>query len=142
MIHSNIPMFGACFFGGLLSTMNLWAWHFSHLRFSFNDVYMALIMTGWMFLILGIYYKDFTQIQIGLFSIIPAFFAIRYQIFINDFQYIRGMIPHHSMAILMSEKIKEKTTRQDIYKFADDISKTQLKEIDIMNLITSNSQIP
>lgn len=138
----NIPMFGACFIGGLLSTMNLWAWHFSHLRLSLNDVYMALIMTGWMFLLLGIYYKDTTQIQIGLFTIIPSFFAIRYQLFINDNEYIRGMIPHHSMAILMSEKIKEKTTRQDIYKFADDISKTQLKEIDIMNLITSNSKLP
>ena len=42
------------------------------------------------------------------------------------------MIPHHSMAILMSQKIKEKTENKELSKFANSIITTQLKEISDM----------
>ena len=34
---------------GLLSTMNVWVDKVDDIRFSINDAYMTLLMTGWMF---------------------------------------------------------------------------------------------
>ena len=41
-------------------------------------------------------------------------FCIRDQVFIDETQYINGMIPHHSMAVLMSKKLLEKDSFQEI----------------------------
>ena len=131
-MHHNIPMFVACVIGGLFSSMNNWVVDWSHIRLSLNDVYMSLLMTGWMFLLLSIYYLDLTQFIVGLITIIISFVSIRTQFLINDKQFINGMIPHHSMALLMSQKIKEKTTNPEIKKFGKNIIKTQLEEINWM----------
>jgi len=101
-------MFVIMIIAGLLSTMNVWASKWSDVRWSVNDFYMALLMTGWMFLFMGILDKNFTIILLGLIFIVASLTAIRLQLYVNQKQYLLGMIPHHSMAILMSEKLKEK----------------------------------
>ena len=88
MNHSNLPMFIACIIGGLFSTMNVWANSISDIRLSFNDLYMALLMTGWMFLLLGIYNIDKTQIIIGLVTTVLTLIAIRSQLLITPNQYL------------------------------------------------------
>ena len=45
------------------------------------------------------------------------------------------MIEHHSMAILTSNEIINKTKNPDIKKFAENIVETQTKEIDDMREI-------
>ncbi len=139
--HSNritdiIVMFIIMILSGLLSTMNIWADKRSDIRWSLNDLYMAILMTGWMFLFMGLYYKDFVYGSLGSVLIVISFLAIRNQWFIDLPQYISGMIPHHSMAVFMTRKISEKT---DISKLPNELSAlltniftSQQKEIDLM----------
>ena len=47
--------------------MNVWADKLDDMRFSLNDVYMILLMTGWMLLFMGIYYNHFGA---GLFGLV------------------------------------------------------------------------
>ncbi len=101
-------MFIIMVISGLLSTMNVYADKIDDIRFSINDLYMTLLMTGWMSLFSGIIYKQTHVILIGLLLIIVNIWCIRNQYLINESQYKLGMIPHHSMAIHISKKLLEK----------------------------------
>jgi len=115
---------------GLLSTMNIWVDKVSDIRYSINDLYMILLMTGWMFLFMGIYYKDTKIMFFGLFLVIVILFCIRTQLFVSETQYKLGMIPHHSMAILMSKKLLEK--KNNIQPFLHKLINTQQNEIQFL----------
>jgi hypothetical protein len=123
---------------GFLSTMNFWVASADHVRFHLNDVYMVLLMVGWMVLLhTAIHYQHMDnalQILVGsiLFNVL-IYYLIRTQTFVSDSQYLKGMIPHHSMAILMSEKIRNKTNNPQIQVLANNIIDSQQKEIEIMN---------
>jgi hypothetical protein len=115
---------------GALSTMNVWADSMDHVYFSLNDAYMILLMTGWMFLFMGLYYKE-TQVTIfGFVLTVLSLLAIRTQAFVSERQFLRGMIPHHSMAVLMSKKLQQKPN--SIPRFLKGIITTQEKEIQFM----------
>jgi hypothetical protein len=125
-----IVMFIIMILSGSLSTMSVWADKISDIRFSVNDAYMILLMSGWMILFMGIYYNDKLPTIIGIVLVITIFFAIRNQLFVTERQYLQGMIPHHSMAVLMSRNLLQKGTR---YKeFVQNIIDTQEKEINYM----------
>ncbi len=132
MIHTNhyFVMFVISVLAGILSTMNIWVDKMDDMRFSLNDVYMILLMTGWMFFFMGIYYKHFGAGMTGLVLVIVNLWAIRTQAFITTGQFVAGMIPHHSMAIHMSKRLQEKGT--PLREFADGIIATQEKEIVFM----------
>jgi hypothetical protein len=115
---------------GPLSTMNVWVDKLDDVRFSLNDVYMTLLMTGWMFLFMGLFYKEINVIFIGLSLVIINIWCIRTQFLITETQYKLGMIPHHSMAVHMSKKLLEK--ENSIAQFTQNIIKTQEKEISIL----------
>ena len=115
---------------GALSTMNVWADSLDHLYFSLNDAYMILLMTGWMFLFMGLYYKEFHVGVFGAALTALSFLAIRTQAFVTESQFLRGMIPHHSMAVLMSKKLQQKPN--GIPGFLNGIITTQEKEIKFM----------
>lgn len=123
-------MFLIMFTSGLLSTMNVWVTKTSDIRFSLNDVYMALLMTGWMFFIMGIYYQFTTPLFFGLSLILFSVWLIRTQQLINLTQYKIGMIPHHSMAIHMSKKLLEKNPPNE--QFLLNLIHTQEKEIEYL----------
>ena len=129
-------MFIIMIFSGLLSTMNIWGDKFDDIRFSVNDIYMTLLMTGWMFLFMGLYYKELPITIIGLCLVVLNIWCIRTQFLISTDQYILGMIPHHSMAIHMSRKLLEKETIESkqsrIKEFVKNIIKTQEDEIQFM----------
>ena len=95
-------------FSGLLSSMWVWSSSWTDIRLSINDFYMASLMTGWMFFFHGITMKHVKYIWIGIVVIIFSLVVIRLQLFVTPEQYLLGMIPHHSMAVLISEKIIEK----------------------------------
>jgi len=120
-------MFLIMFTSGILSTMNVWVTKTSDIRFSLNDVYMALLMTGWMFFIMGIYYQYTTPLFFGLSLILFSVWLIRTQQLINLTQYKLGMIPHHSMAIHMSKQLLKK--QNNIPDFLNNIITTQENEI-------------
>jgi len=115
---------------GLLSTMNVWVDKVDDIRFSINDAYMILLMTGWMFLFMGLIYQELSVGFIGLSLIIFNIWCIRNQFLITETQYKLGMIPHHSMAVHMSKKLLEK--ENNISTFVENIIKTQEEEILIL----------
>lgn len=126
MNHYTI-MFFIMILSGLLSTMNMWVDKYDDIRFSMNDAYMILLMTGWMFFFMGIVYKDINVILIGITLVAINLYCIRHQVLITETQYKLGMIPHHSMAIHMSKKLVEK--ENSIPAFIQSIIKTQEDEI-------------
>ena len=124
-------MFFIMIISGFLSTMNIWVDKIDDIRFSINDIYMTLLMTGWMFLLMGLYYTDFTNFVLGLTLIIINIWCIRTQFMVTSKQYITGMIPHHSMAIHMSRKLLDKQPPK-IKSFVENIIKIQEQEITFM----------
>lgn len=125
-----IHMFVIMIFSGILSSMNVWANKASDIRLSLNDFYMAFLMAGWMILFMAILDNYFNGILIGIIIIIFFIFAIRTQLFVNQKQFLLGMIPHHSMAITMSKKLLEKPN--DIQDLLFEIINSQQKEIKFM----------
>ena len=125
-----LVMFFIMIISGFLTTMNVWVDKYSDIRFSLNDVYMVLLMTGWMFLFMGLFYQEISVCIFGLFLVITNLWCIRTQFMITEEQYKLGMIPHHSMAIHMSKKLLDKPN--DIHDFLENIIHTQEKEIIFM----------
>jgi hypothetical protein len=123
-------MFFIMILSGLLSTMNVWVDKLDDIRFSINDVYMTLLMCGWMFLFMGLFYKETTIFFIGLLLVVVNMLCIRNQFLVTETQYKLGMIPHHSMAVHMSKKLLEK--ENNIPQFVKNIINTQEKEIEFL----------
>lgn len=130
MQNHYIQMFVIMIIASLLSTMNVWVSSTSDIRLSLNDLYMALLMTGWMFLFMGVLDKNNFITLFGIILTAGSFYAIRKQLFINQKQYLLGMIPHHSMAILMSKELQKK--ENNIPKLLNDIITNQENEIKFM----------
>jgi hypothetical protein len=120
-------MFLISILAGLLSTMNIWVDKLNDIRFSINDIYMTLLMTGWMFLFMGLIYQDMNITLLGTLLVIISIWCIRTQFLVDETQYRLGMIPHHSMTVHMSKKLLQK--ENDISDFVQNIIDTQEKEI-------------
>ena len=129
-------MFFIMIVSGLLSTMNVWVDKLDDIRFSINDAYMVLLMTGWMFFFMGLFYKEARVLCLGVFMVVIFIWCIRTQFLVTETQYKWGMIPHHSMAVHMSKKLlekeqKEKEKENNIKPLVENIIQTQEKEIQI-----------
>jgi len=82
---------------------------FNNVFNSFNQIYMAALMTASMILIelplMSSMYKskrlNAVFITVGVAVLIGSFLMIREQVLISDRQFLRSMIPHHAGAILM-----------------------------------------
>lgn len=96
-------------------------------------------MTAWTFTLSFIFQRHMMDSQVifivSVLSIVIIIYLIRTQTFINDQQFLHGMIPHHSMAILTAEKIKDKTDDPRIRSLANNIILSQTKEIQLMEKI-------
>lgn len=128
--HSALFMIICMFLAGYASTMNNWIDKWDDFRFSLNDFYMVGLMTGWMFFFMGLFALNIRNFIGGIIAIIVFFGLIRTQAFVNEIQFLKGMIPHHSMAILMSKRLEKKPN--SIQHLLDQIVQTQEKEIIIM----------
>ena len=120
-------MFIIMIISGFLSTMNVWVDKISDIRFSLNDLYMVLLMTGWMFFFTGIYYIETYALLFGLVLVASNIWCIRTQFMVSQNQYMLGMIPHHSMAIYMSKRLLER--ENNISEFLNNIIRVQEQEI-------------
>ena len=117
----------------MLTYMN--SMEFSHVQWSEERVYMSLLMGGAMAMIMlgfmwGMYKNTKMNWAImggGLGLAVVALFLSRSQLFVDDEAYMNGMIPHHSIAILTSERADIDDVR--VRELADDIIKAQRKEI-------------
>lgn len=122
-----VVMFFIMLLAGVLSTMNVWVDKYEDIRLSLNDLYMILLMCGWMIFFMGLWYRELYPTLIGFAMAIANIWCIRTQFLVSEYQYKMGMIPHHSMAIHMSKKLLEKENK--IHDFLENIINTQEKEI-------------
>ncbi len=125
-----IIMFFIMIIAGALSTMNVWVDKISDICISLNDFYMIFLMTGWMFFFMGIIYQHLYVFIFGLVLVIINIYFIRTQTFVTENQYKLGMIPHHSMAILMSKRLLKK--QNNIQPFLKNLIYTQESEINFL----------
>jgi len=125
-----ISMFLIMLVSGALSTMNVWVDKVDDMRFSVNDLYMILLMSGWMLFFMAAMHGDVGVSVTGLTLAGFMIFCIRTQLFVTETHYLQGMIPHHSMAIHMSKRLKKHPNT--IHPFLDDLINSQEREIDFM----------
>ena len=112
-----------------------------HVFFSETRTYMALVMGSAMALVMLLFmlkmYKNSKAnagIVIGsilLFAV--ALWLVRSQATVEDVSYMKAMIPHHSIAILTSERAT--ITDPRVRKLADGIIETQRREIEEMKAL-------
>ena len=121
----------------LLTYTNAFTW--SHMTFSEERVYMAVLMGSAMAIIMlafmwGMMYKNLkVNVAIIVGALVvggTALWLSRSQTFVDDQAYMKGMIPHHSIAILTSERSDIDDVR--VRRLADEIIKAQRIEIDEM----------
>lgn len=134
MLDHYLEMIAIMISSGILSSMWVWSDKLSDIRLSINDFYMIGLMTSWMCLIMAILYWNPIIFIISSIAIIAFYIAIRQQLFIGLGQFYAGMIPHHSMALLMSKRLLEKQPdlNRDDREFILRIIKTQETEIEWM----------
>ena len=106
-----------------------------HAWFSETRLFMTLIMGAAMMTImlgymLGMYKNN--KINLGIFAFSALLFLaglwlVRSQITVSDVDYMEGMIPHHSIAILTSERSRIEDPR--VRQLADEIIEAQRREI-------------
>ena len=101
----------------------------SDYRVGLNQIYGAVFMSAAMILISG--HTSDPVILLGMFLVsVLCILGIRYQVGVSETQYLRDMIPHHSMAVLTSKK---QVARQGpVQPLARAILDTQVKEIALM----------
>ena len=117
---------------------------YKNITFSQGKFYMSVIMSLLMG-ILEVLMYDTHMHTISLSYFFSLFFALsvfiylyRNQMYIDDKEYLKEMIEHHSMAILTSEEILQKTQLERVKKLAENIIDVQEKEIDFMKQLIQN----
>ena len=110
----------------------------NNITFSVGKFYISVIMSILMGLLEVVMFDahmrtiSFTY-YLALFFILAIFvYLYRNQMYIEDKDYLSEMIEHHSMAILTSEEILQKTHSERVKKLAENIIITQEKEIEYM----------
>lgn len=125
--------------GMLFNPMNILAYRFSDLYISQTLFYGGLLMASnmiWAHEIvhyLSINHFNTFVFSIGIMlSIGVSILLLRQQLLVDDKQWLRRMISHHSTALTTSQKIYNKTHNPKIKKLAKEIIDTQEKEIKLM----------
>lgn len=111
---------------------------FDHIMFSTMRTYMTILMIApmavFMMLFMWGMYKNktlnFVIIGVAILVFSVTFYMMRNQTGISDIDYMKGMIPHHSSAILTSEESDLKDP--ETIELAEEIIKTQKEEIALM----------
>lgn len=121
--------------------MYLNTYEVSHVWFSQTRLFMTLIMAGSMALVMLFFmrhmYKS-TQKNVAIIAGSVALMAlglwlVRSQSTVNDVAWMKAMIPHHSIAILTSERANIADPRAS--KLAGEIIQTQKREIAEMEVL-------
>ncbi|MEE4350450.1 MAG: DUF305 domain-containing protein [Pacificimonas sp.] len=97
---------------------------------------MAVVMLTFMWSMYKNSAKNWTIIGVAVVTFALALFLVRSQATIDDSEYMAAMIPHHSIAILTSERAGIDDIR--VRKLANDIIRAQRREIDEMRWLLAD----
>jgi hypothetical protein len=140
ILTSTIVMFG-------LMYLNTYA--FDHVFYSQTRTWMAVVMGATMAIImllfmLKMYENKRANIAILIGSAVVfagALWLVRSQETVSDVSYMKAMIPHHSIAIMTSERAHIRDPR--VRQLADQIIESQVREIaEMKQLIADLEQNP
>lgn len=132
---STVAMYG-------LMYLNTYA--FEHVFWSETRVWMAIIMGAAMAVImlgfmLGMYKKKVLNLVIfgsAVVAFASSLWLVRSQATVDDAEYMKAMIPHHSIAIMTSKRAQVSDPR--VRKLADEIIEAQEREMSEMKYLTAD----
>ena len=137
----------ACSFVAMYITMYLNTYEWDHVWFSLTRFYMVCLGIAAMAIIMfvamrGMYQNKTKNVAIVLGSIIlftGALILVREQrSTVGDILWMKAMIPHHSIAILTSERADLKDP--EVKKLAEEIIRAQEREISEMKAMINRLQ--
>lgn len=125
----------------MFGLMYLDTYSIDHVFFSETRAYMALLMGAAMaFVMMGFMWHMHPRrgLNVAILAGSAAVFAlalwlVRSQATVTDVAWMKGMIPHHSIAILTSERAHLSDPR--VRRLAEGIVATQRREIDEMKAL-------
>jgi Na+/proline symporter len=134
---STVVMFG-------LMYLNTWA--FDHVFYSQTRTWMALLMGATMAIImLGFMWSMYENrkanaaIVLGSIAVFAmSLWLVRSQETVSDISYMKAMIPHHSIAVMTSDRAHIRDPR--VRKLADEILEAQVREIGQMKSLIADLQ--
>jgi len=129
---STVVMFGL---------MYLNTYSFGHIFFSETRLYMALLMGASMAIVmLSFMWNMYSDRRVNVASYVlgaivfaASLWLVRSQVTVDQVSYMRAMIPHHSIAILTSERATIEDPR--VRELADEIIAAQRREIEEMKVL-------
>lgn len=119
----------------MLGLMYLNTYEFGHVYFSETRLYMSFIMGATMLMVMmGFMWSMYRNTKInavimlmGAVILVGALSLVRSQATVADESWMKAMIPHHSIAILTSERAHIQDVR--VRELADNIIRAQEREI-------------
>ncbi len=126
----------------MYGVMYLNTYQIDHIYFSEMRAYMTILSTCVMAIVMLLFMLNMLTnkkingaiVIVSVLVFVLSFFLMRNQTTIDDVDYMEGMIPHHSIAILTSKNAN--ITDPRVRKLADDIIEAQEREIaEMKNLI-------
>ena len=140
LLNWHVTMFVVMAIVGILfNPMNVLAYRISDLYLSLTLFYGGLLMASnmvWAHEI--VHYFTMGKINIKVFcvgiimSLAVTFVLLRQQLYVNDEQWLKRMISHHSTALTTSTNIFNKTKNEKVRRLAKEIIETQEREIKLM----------
>lgn len=126
--------------------MYLNVYRFEHVRFSETRLFMSFIMGAAMAVVMlgfmrHMYTSKKANVAVGVIAAAVfglALWLVRSQSTVDDVAYMKAMIPHHSIAILTSERAQIKDPR--VRELADEIIEAQRREIGEMEALIKEIQ--
>nr|WP_290700828.1 DUF305 domain-containing protein [Halomonas sp. UBA3074] len=128
----------------MLGLMYLNTYQLDHVTFSETRTYMAIVMGATMAVVmlgfmLDMYTRKGVNMAILVGSVVVfagALWLVRSQQTVDDVAYMKAMIPHHSIAIMTSERAQIEDPR--VRELADAIIETQREEIAEMKALIAD----
>jgi uncharacterized protein (DUF305 family) len=128
----------------MLGLMYLNTYALDHVSWSETRLFMALLMGATMAVVmmgfmLHMYPNRKANAAVFLGSavvFVACLLLVRSQATVQDVSYMKAMIPHHSIAILTSERAE--ITDPRVRQLADEIIEAQRREIDEMKALISD----
>ena len=124
--------------GMLFNPMNVLAYRFNDLYLSLTLFYGGLLMASnmiWSHEVVHYFSMGHFNSKIFIIGIILSIICVlllRSQLLVNDKEWLKRMISHHSTALTTSNKINKNTKNEKIKKLSNDIIKVQEDEITLM----------
>ncbi|MGK2925674.1 MAG: DUF305 domain-containing protein [Lysobacterales bacterium] len=128
----------------MFALMYLNTYQLSHVWFSQTRMFMTFMMAGSMALVMLFFMRHMYKnkranvaIVIGSVALLGlGIWLVRSQETVGDVAWMKAMIPHHSIAILTSERAN--ITDPRVRKLADEIIEAQRREIGEMEALISD----